>query len=103
VVGGDRHFHPRRLFGITVPNIIILGNKTSMFEVKMRLALIQSLFYPTQAIHVHEVDLHDDVRCLLKNVIVEAPPLFTTGVGFGGWPPVYKLLRWPRGGRSAFY
>ena len=67
----DNHFHPRRLFGTSAPNIVLIGNKTGMFEVKMRLALIQSLFYPQQATHVHGVDLLDDVRCLMKNLFVE--------------------------------
>jgi len=53
------------------PNIVLIGNKTGMFEVKMRLALIQSLFYPPQAIHVYGVDLYDDGRCLLKNLLME--------------------------------
>ena len=52
-------------------NIVLIGNKTSMFEVKIRLALIQSLFYPPQAIHVYGVDLYDDGRCLLKNLLME--------------------------------
>ncbi len=64
-------FIPAACLAPAAPNIVLIGNKTDMFEVKMRLALIQSLFYPPQAIHVHGVDLLDDVRCLLKNLIVE--------------------------------
>jgi hypothetical protein len=41
-----------------------------MFEVKMLLRFIQSLFYPPQAVDVDGVDLLDDVSCLLKNLLV---------------------------------
>ena len=48
-----------------VSNIVLVRGKRSIFEVKM------SLFYPPEAVHVDGVDLLDDVRCLLKNLIVE--------------------------------
>jgi hypothetical protein len=51
-------------------NIVLVRGKGCMFEVKMLLRFIQSLFYPPQAVDVDGVDLLDDVSCLLKNLLV---------------------------------
>ena len=37
----------------------------------MSLALIQSLFYPPQTVHVDGVDLLNDVRSILQNLIMK--------------------------------
>ena len=56
VVGSDIYIHPRVLLFLIAPNIVLVRGKRSMFKVKTLLALIQSLFYPPQAIHIDGVD-----------------------------------------------
>jgi hypothetical protein len=68
VVGSDIHIHPHVLLLLIAPNIVLVRGKRSMFKVKTPLALIQSLFYPPQAIHIDGVDLLDDVLCLPKHL-----------------------------------
>ncbi len=76
-------------------SIVLIGNKTSMFEVKIRLAL-KSLFYPPQAIHVYGVDLYNDGRCLLKNLLME---LIYTYSYIHTYIHSYIMTRWWTDGR----